>query len=202
MYHLACSGCYNEKVIEGILFDLYGVLAINGWQAFKAEHFTEREEVWDQIFQLGRRVDAGLVDYAELVRFTAQASGETESTVRYQLEHTVANVSLLEFIENSLKSRYKVGILSNASNDEVIGRIFTSEQRELFDAITLSHHVGMTKPDVHMYEVAADKLGIDVGACIFIDDQERHVIGAREAGMQAFIYTGMAELKKHLGTIL
>jgi HAD superfamily hydrolase (TIGR01509 family) len=189
-------------MVKAVIFDLYGVLAINGWQAFKAAHFAEREEVWDQVFRLGRQVDAGLSDYAELVRFTAEASGETEETVHYQLEHTVANTELLDFIRAELKGRYKLGILSNASNDEIIGRIFTEEQQHIFDTITLSHHVGMTKPDVHMYEVVADKLDTEPEACVFIDDQERHAEGARAAGMQAFVYKDTTELKKELATLL
>lgn len=189
-------------MVQAVIFDLYGVLAINGWQAFKAAHFAEREDVWDQIFQLGRQVDAGLTDYAELVRFTAQASGETEEMVRYQLEHTVANAELLDYIRTDLKGRYKLGVLSNASNDAVVGRIFTPEQRDLFDTITLSHHVGMTKPDVHMYEIVAQKLDTQTDKCVFVDDQERHAEGARSAGMQALVYVDMAQLKQELISLL
>jgi HAD superfamily hydrolase (TIGR01509 family) len=189
-------------MIRAIIFDLYGVLAINGWQAFKAAHFANHEEAWDQVFQLGRQVDAGFVDYAELVRFTAEMSGESEETVRYQLEHTVANGELLDFIRTKLKGRYKLGVLSNASNDQVIGRIFTEDQQKLFDTVTLSHHVGMTKPDVHMYEVVAGRLGIEAKECVFVDDQERHVLGARAAGMQAIVYKDMMGLEKELAMVL
>jgi HAD superfamily hydrolase (TIGR01509 family) len=185
-------------MIEAIIFDLYGVLAINGWQAFKAVHFADREEVWDQVFQLGRQVDAGLSDYAELIHFTVEATGESEATVRYQLEHTVANVELVEFIRTELLGRYKLGILSNANNDEVIKRIFTPEQQGLFDVILLSHHVGMSKPDVRMYEVVAGRLDVPISACLFVDDREHHVAGASEAGMQALLYTDMPDFKKDL----
>ena len=189
-------------MVRAIIFDLYGVLAINGWQAFKAAHFAEREEVWDQVFQLGRQVDAGLTGYADLVRFTAEASGESEETVRYQLEHTVANVELLQFIRAELKGQYKLGILSNASDDSVIGRVFTEEQQKIFDVITLSHHVGMTKPDVHMYEVVASKLGVEPEDCVFVDDQERHAAGARAADMQAILYTDLVGFKRELEALL
>jgi HAD superfamily hydrolase (TIGR01509 family) len=189
-------------MVQAIVFDLYGVLAINGWQVFKAVHFADREDVWDRVFQLGRQVDAGLSDYAELVRFTSEATGESEAMVRYQLEHTVANTELLDFIHMELLGQYTLGILSNASNDEVIERIFTTEQRYLFDAITLSHHVGMSKPDVRMYEVMADKLQVGIKACLFIDDRAHHVKGARQAGMQALLYTNMDEFKKELAAVL
>lgn len=183
---------------KAVIFDLYGVLAINGWQAFKAAHFAEREHIWHQIFHLGRRVDAGLAHFNELVRFTAEQSGETEATVRHQLEHTIANNELLEFIGAELHGHYRLGVLSNASNDAVIERIFTPQQRGLFDAIVLSHHVGLTKPDMRIFAAVAERLGVIPEECLFVDDQERHVNGAREAGMQAVVYTDVAELKELL----
>jgi HAD superfamily hydrolase (TIGR01509 family) len=185
-------------MIRAIVFDFYGVLAINGWQAFKAEHFADREEVWDQVYQLGRQVDAGLSDYAELVRFTAEATGESEATVRYQLEHTVANTELLDFIAADLKGRYKLGILSNTSNDEVFSHIFTPDQLALFDEVTLSRHLGVAKPDTRVYEAMASKLDLLPKECLFIDDREHHVDGAREAGMRAILFTNVAELKGEL----
>lgn len=189
-------------MISAVIFDLYGVLAINGWQAFKARHFTERPEVWEQIFLLGRQVDAGLADYNELIRFTAVQSGETEATVRYQLEHTVANEELFGYISRKLKSRYKLGILSNASSSRVIDEVFNNAQRALFDSITLSHHVGRTKPDREMFEAAAARLGVEPAACLFVDDQERHASGAREAGMQALVYRDFNQFRKDIEALL
>jgi HAD superfamily hydrolase (TIGR01509 family) len=187
--------------LEAVIFDLYGVLALNGWQAFKAHHFSEREDVWEQVFQLGRQVDAGLANYDALIRFTAEQTGESEATVRYQLEHTLANDELLAYIATELKPHYKLGILSNASSSKVIRQVFAPEQVALFDTITLSHHTGLTKPDSRMYEAAAAKLDVLVEACLFVDDQERHVTGAREAGMQALVYTDVPALRQKIGQV-
>jgi FMN phosphatase YigB (HAD superfamily) len=188
-------------MVQAIIFDLYGVLAINGWQSFKAKHFSDREDLWDQVFRIGKQVDTGVSDYEELVRFTAEASGQSEATVRYQLEHTVANEELLRFIHDDLKGQYKLGILSNAGDDEVLDRIFTPEQRSLFDAITLSREIGIPKPDPRTYNFIADALSVPTGDCIFIDDQERHTAGAREAGMQSILFTDVTELKAALVTL-
>ena len=186
---------------RAIVFDLYGVLALNGWQAFKAAHFKDREDVWDQVFQLGRQVDARLRDYADLITFTAEQTGESEATVRYQLEHTVVNRELLDFIRADLKGRYRLGILSNASRDGVIEQLFSPKDRALFDAIITSREVGLAKPDSRMYELVANKLGVEPMECLYVDDQERHAAGARDAGMHPFVYTDVAALKEKIGTL-
>ncbi len=187
--------------IRAVIFDLYGVLALNGWQAFKAKHFTGREDVWTEVFELGRKVDVGTADITELVRFTAKKAGVSEETVRYQLNHSVANEELLDYIAAELKPNYKIGILSNASSTQVLDEVFSPEQAALFNSITLSHHVGLTKPDKRMYEAAAERLGMQIGECVFIDDQDRHAQGARDAGMQALVYSDLPTLKKKLANL-
>jgi HAD superfamily hydrolase (TIGR01509 family) len=188
--------------VKAVIFDLYGVLALNGWQAFKAKHFTDRPEVWDQVFEVGRKVDAGLADYDELVHVTAEQAGESAETVRYQLEHTIANDELLDYIKTDLKPWYFIGILSNAHRAEVVSEIFSPDQEDLFTEIILSHHTGMVKPDTRMYQAIAVRLGVLPEECVFIDDQERHVEGARNAGMQAVVYTDVPALKAELGKLL
>jgi HAD superfamily hydrolase (TIGR01509 family) len=188
--------------IKAVVFDLYGVLALNGWQAFKAHHFTDRVDIWDQVFELGRKVDAGLASYDELIAFTADQAGETKETVRYQLEHTSANDELLDYIKTDLRPWYSVGILSNASRSEIVSQIFTPDQEDMFTEIILSHHVGLVKPDTRMYEAMANKLGVLTEECVFVDDQERHVAGAQNAGMQGLVYVDVPTLKQQIGRLL
>jgi FMN phosphatase YigB (HAD superfamily) len=188
-------------MIRAVIFDFYGVLALNGWQAFKTLHFTDRPELWDQVFELGRKVDAGSANYDELVAFTARVTGESEPTVRYQLEHTVADKRLLQFIQTELKPHYKLGVLSNASSN-VVGKVLAPEDEALFDAIVLSHHVGLTKPDPKMYKAVVDKLGVGMEEALLVDDQERHANGARVAGMQALVYKDFDEFTKDIRPLL
>jgi HAD superfamily hydrolase (TIGR01509 family) len=188
--------------VKAVIFDLYGVLALNGWQAFKAKHFTDHPELWDQVFEIGRKVDAGLASYDDLVGFTAQKTGESQDTVRYQLEHTSANDELLDYIKTDLKPWYYLGILSNAHRAEVVSEIFTPEQEDMFTEIILSHHTGLVKPDTRMYEIIATRMGVLPEECIFVDDQERHVEGAKNTGMQGLIYSDVAALKAELGPLL
>jgi putative hydrolase of the HAD superfamily len=187
--------------VHAVIFDLYGVLAFNGWQTFKTKHLTDKPEVWNEVFELGRRVDAGQATTEELIAFTAEVTGESADSVRYQLEHTVANEQLLDYIARYLKPKYKLGILSNASND-IVRHLFTFHQQQLFDAITVSHEVGLTKPDPLMYETAANMLGVDASECLFVDDQERHVLGATEARMQTLLYKDFDQFTDDLEAML
>lgn len=186
---------------RAIIFDFYGVLALNGWQEFKQRHFADRPEVWDQVYRLGRRVDAREVTRDELVAFTARVSGESEATVREQLDHTLPNEELLGYIAGSLRGRYHLGILSNASTN-VVDHILRPEQAGLFDAVVLSHHVGLTKPDTRMYEGIAEELGVRPADCVFVDDQERHLAGARTAGMQTILYTNFVQFTQDITEVI
>lgn len=89
-----------------------------------------------------------------------------------------------------LRVRYRVGMISNAlPNLEEILRerhgIF-----HLFDLVVNSSRVGLAKPDVRIYRLAARQLGVPPAACVHIDDLWENVEGARAAGFQAIHYNG------------
>jgi putative hydrolase of the HAD superfamily len=180
---------------RAIIFDLYGVLGLNGWQEFKRQHFAERRELWEQLRSLGQRVDAGQASEEEFVEAVALASGETGDEVRYQFEHTLLNTELLDFIEKQLKGKVKLGLLSNASHD-VLGGIFTHTQLVLFDATVSSYRVGLTKPDPKMFMLMCNELGVRPEECIMVDDQERHIAAAKALGFHTILYESPAQAKQ------
>ena len=185
--------------IRAVVFDLYGVLGLNGWQDFNTRHFDGRWDEWEPIRQLGQRVDAGEATEEAFVETIARATGESTDTVRYQFAHTQPNQQLLTYIEHNLKPTYKIGLLSNASSDVLPG-IFSSEQRALFDASVMSVSVGRTKPDPLMFRLIAEKLGVDPHEIVLVDDQERHSAPASSIGMKFVRYISVeqtiAELEK------
>ena len=185
----------RHTMVRAIIFDLYGVLGLNGWQDFKQLHFHGRWDLWEPLRVLGQKVDAGEASDAEFAAAIAAATGETTATVRYQFEHTQANVELLEFIKNNLSETFKIGLLSNASSDVLPG-IFTPEQQGLFDATVMSVFVGLAKPDPTMFTLMCQKLGVDPTECLMVDDQQRHLDIAAAMGMQTVLY-GSLEQTKH-----
>lgn len=180
--------------IRAIIFDLYGVLGMNGWQAFKLEHFANKPEAWERLRTLGQRVDAGEISDSKLVEAVAQATGASKEKVRYQFEHTVANEALLDHIARKLKPQYKIGLLSNASQD-VLGDVFTPEQLALFDEAISSFHVGLTKPNPAMFRLMCEELGVSPAECIIVDDQRRHLDAAAKLGMKPVLYESVSQVE-------
>ena len=109
------------------------------------------------------------------------------------------NEALLEYIAE-LKAKYKIGMLSNVSNDRT--RQLFGGRRDLFDAITLSCDIGVTKPHVQAYEIAAQQLGVAPSECVFVDDRSENVAAARQAGMLGVEYGDFNELRKRLLEVL
>jgi len=60
----------------------------------------------------------------------------------------------------------------------------------------------MAKPDVDIYLLAAERLGLDPGECVFVDDLAVNVRGAAEAGMVGVHHTSVAATVGELEVLL
>jgi len=92
---------------------------------------------------------------------------------------------LLEYLK-SLKPRYRLGVLSNAWSDserEIRERL--PGLLDFFDDVIFSAQVGLAKPDTRIYQLAVERLDVRPNEAVFIDDVEKNVQGAREAGLFA-----------------
>lgn len=69
---------------------------------------------------------------------------------------------------------------------------------DLFDDIVVSAEIGEVKPDAAIYEQLLARNGLDAGDCLFIDDVERNVEGARAVGMAAVQFRDAEKLHEAL----
>lgn len=90
----------------------------------------------------------------------------------------------------TLRSRVKVGLLSNAAPglEENLKAHYRIDH--LFDDIINSATVRLAKPDARVFELAASRLGLSPDQCFFTDDLEGNVRGARAVGMMAHVFEG------------
>ena len=55
---------------------------------------------------------------------------------------------------------------------------------ELFTVIVDGSYSNILKPDPRAYQRCLDELAIPASHCVFVDDQYRNIVGARNIGMQ------------------
>jgi HAD superfamily hydrolase (TIGR01509 family) len=71
-----------------------------------------------------------------------------------------------------------------------------------FDEVIVSADVHLVKPDPAVYRLSADRLGVKLSECIFIDDRKAFADAANDVGMTGLEYLGLANLKQSLSELL
>jgi HAD superfamily hydrolase (TIGR01509 family) len=188
-------------MIKAVIFDCFGVLTSEGWLAFKAAQFGHNATLQQQAADLNKQADAGLISHEEFVRSVAELADIPEAEVYAAIDVNAPNEKLFAYIAEELKPKYKIGLLSNAAANW-LEELFSNRQIALFDAISLSYEAGLLKPHPGAYEKIAEQLDIEAEEGIFVDDQERHCTGARDAGMRAILYKDFEQMKSELEKML
>ena len=108
---------------------------------------------------------------------------------------------LVDYLQ-SLRPRYKTAILSNAWLN---AREWFTEIHGLGDAveeIIISAEEGVAKPDARIYQIAADRLGVQLDEAVFVDDMLANVEAARAAGMRGVHFQStdqaIADIERYL----
>ena len=188
-------------MINAIIFDCFGVLTTDGWLAFKARYLAPGSQAEMQATELNHRVDAGLIPQDEFEQAIAELAGVDVALARQMLDSHVANDELFDYIAGALAPHYKIGLLSNVSADYT-PELFTPAQNALFDARVFSYELGVTKPHPLMYQTIATKLDCLPEECVFVDDRELFVTGARDVGMQAIQFHDTTQVRRDLERML
>jgi epoxide hydrolase-like predicted phosphatase len=118
---------------------------------------------------------------------------------RYHADEAI-NEAVLDLIRK-LRGRYKLAILSNSPPD-LTRWLVDWEMRDLFEVVFCSGDEGMIKPDPAAFKLTLERLGVEPGEAVFIDDTPEHVEAARKLGIQGIIFTTAAALKDDLKKFL
>ena len=102
-----------------------------------------------------------------------------------------------------LSKKYKLGIINNGTwlTYPSFNARFGIDRT--FTIFLSSACEGFRKPDHHIYDRACELMKVLPAECLFMDDSEENVIGARQAGMQALWWkdprTGFAQFLEVIG---
>ncbi|MBN2424815.1 MAG: HAD family phosphatase [Calditrichaceae bacterium] len=100
----------------------------------------------------------------------------------------------IQLLFEKLSQKYPVGILSDI---DALHWHYIKENYSFIKKVknpTLSYKTGFLKPHPACYKIAAQNIGVPVNQCLFIDDLEKNVKGAIDAGMTAFQFSNYENL--------
>ena len=88
-----------------------------------------------------------------------------------------------------LRPAYQTGVIANTRRVSLRFLLEHHQISDLFDVQLDSAEVGIEKPDLAIYRLAADRLGRRPAECLFVDDKVENVAGAESAGMLGLQYS-------------
>ncbi|RPI82826.1 MAG: HAD family phosphatase [Chloroflexi bacterium] len=113
-----------------------------------------------------------------------------------RLDHT-----LVDFIR-SLRSRWKTALLSNHWSHLRAELQERWEILDAFDEVIISAEVGLAKPGKEIFELVVQRLGVEPGEAVFVDDFRENIEGARAAGLEAILFKNTEQTIRDLQTYL
>lgn len=189
-------------MIKGIIFDCFGVLLTDSMSValdlYALGHPEKRQAVWDLV----KAANVGMKSSLDVRREAAEILGISQKQWVSAIDNgEVRNILLIDYIK-SLRSNYKTALLSNISATGLDRRFSIAELNELFDVVVPSGKYGIAKPDVEIYQLTSQLLGIEPSECIMIDDKEDFCAGAEAAGMSSILYQDFENFSKDINQIL
>jgi putative hydrolase of the HAD superfamily len=111
-----------------------------------------------------------------------------------------ADEAMLEAVRLARAAGVRTGLISNSWG---VHRYPHELFGELFDGIVISANEGMRKPSQRMYELGAERAGVEPHACVYVDDLAFNLTPAESLGMATIHHTSadatIPELERLLG---
>lgn len=183
----------SGMAIKGLIFDYGGVLWDMRWDvsaALAKEHGLEDRALVETMYGTSphwRDIEIGLGDrdawlreaHDSLEKLAGKPLPPIHQHWRDQQGWIKENLDLIR----RLRPLYRTAVLSNADNTLRARFLAHEGLLDLFDEFICSADVGLAKPDPRIYALASERLGLSPAECVFVDDLERNLAPAREAGM-------------------
>jgi epoxide hydrolase-like predicted phosphatase len=197
--------------IKAVIWDVGGVILRTEDPTPRDELAAELGVTRDRLNQLvfwgeqGTRLQLGEINREELLLYMRDELGLMPDEHPDLLDRFFAgdqvDAELVDYIR-SLKSKYKIGIISNAwpHLDDLLDRW---QIADAFSIIVGSGDEGVMKPDPRIYEMALERLEVLPEESVFIDDFIENIKSAQKLGMQTIHFQSpeqaLSQLKEVLG---
>jgi putative hydrolase of the HAD superfamily len=151
--------------------------------------------LWRTAFAASRVVPAitGQISHTDWMGGVAEALGEPDAVAEWELYRGEPDPDVLAFVREARAGGIRVGLATNAT-DRLGADLALLGLTDELDVVVNSSEIGFAKPAASYYAAACARLGVPPRQCLFVDDSDRYVNGARTAGLSAYRWTGPADL--------
>jgi len=196
--------------IRAVFFDLGGVILRTEYQAPRqrlAEQFgMDYEDIEKIVFGGASAAHASVGQITEeehwqtVMKALKQPASAYEKIRDEFFGGDIIDRGLLEFLR-SLKTKYKVGLISNAWSG-LRAYIEREKFADVFDHMTISAEVGVVKPEAKIFQMALDQLQVKANEAVFIDDFAVNIEGCEKVGIKGIHFRDPDSTLRQLNKIL
>ncbi len=198
---------------SALLIDWGGVLTTNLFASFQAycvqagidpKTLSERFKADPQFRELLIALEKGELDeLAFELRLAELLEVKPEGLIDGLFAGVGPDTAMLEAVRRAHEAGIRTALVSNSWGTH---RYPHDLFDELFDGVVISGDEGIRKPSRRMYELGAERAGVDASACVYVDDLPFNLTPAQELGMATVHHTSadttIPELEGFLGITL
>jgi epoxide hydrolase-like predicted phosphatase len=199
----------SDGPFEAAFFDFGGVLTNPVWDSFAVfcrqegldpdsvkELFREDAEA----IALLRQLETGSISEPEFERAFGEKLGlkDHQRLIDSMFAGMTPDEEMLAAVRDLRRGGVHTGLISNSWSVDHYDRALLAE---LFEEAVISAEVGVHKPQPDIYLLATERLGVEPGASLFVDDLRENCEGAEAVGMTAIRHRTTAETRARLAEL-
>jgi epoxide hydrolase-like predicted phosphatase len=197
--------------IQAVIWDMGGVLVRTENRSLRQELATRLgilpEELYRLVFdsESARQATLGKISTAahwENVR--AELNLPAEEFPRVPDEFwggDYLDEELVDYIR-LLRPSYRMALLSNAWDELRDLLVHKWKMIDAFDVLVISAEVGVAKPDPRIYHLALERLEVEPGEAVFVDDFAENLESARAVGLHTILFQNPEQTRADLERLL
>lgn len=193
--------------ITALISDVGGVVLTNGWDrnsrrkavekfGLEWEEFEDRHELVAAALDKGQLSVEQYLDCTVFYRNRDFSKQDFREFMLAQSQPYPETMALLGRLAASKK--YLLATLNNESLELNQYRIDRFGLRSYFTVFFSSCFLGVKKPDQAIYRLALQMTQRSPEECVFVDDRDLNLDGARSLGIHAVLFRGAADLEREL----
>lgn len=193
--------------MQAVLFDMFGVIArtqsAEGRAALERASGVEGERFWDAYWGVRHAYDRGDLDGPAY--WSAVGERLDVHFDRHRVDELIAldlaswarlDEEMVEHVFALSENGVRLGLLSNIPYE--LADLFAERFPHvlaLFPVVGLSCHIGSAKPEPEAFTWCLRRLEVPAERVLFVDDNERNVLAARDLGLAGHHFSSLEGLR-------